>query len=367
MAAGATRTYQSPDSASGTITYTLTNVQATSFDQHTSYQPSTSATGGGVVAVTVEQTDSFRCDPDGLFQTGHLEQATYTDGSTATVTFHDYTAPLLPRSPAPGMTWDYAFIQEQTTPDGTAIERYEDHVTAGGPEAVSVPAGTFQALRLDHSATTTPLNFDDAPHQVQVTEWLAPGVGTVRDASRELVAFASGPQDCAAQGAEATSQAQQDAAGLHAAEDPITDPGDNGSSDGSETLVAAQASVSDQALLGALAQIGLPANRVAEGPEAGLLRFRVRLGADNRPLLSLAALDDLLARTCVQPGSLRGAQSLVLGAVQQSGDQVRVTVRSVDVATGEIRASSLADGTVTTLAATLESALAGLPIDLTPP
>ena len=61
----------------------------------------------------------------------------------------------------------------------------------------------------------------------------------------------------------------------------------------------------------------------------------------------------------IQPGSLQGATTLLVGALQQSGDQIRITSRSVDVATGEIHGSNLADGSASSLQDTLRSALAG--------
>jgi TolB-like protein len=66
-------------------------------------------------------------------------------------------------------------------------------------------------------------------------------------------------------------------------------------------------------------------------------------------------------------GSPQGAPRLLVGAVLPSGDQVRITARVVDMATGTIQAADLADGAVGTLDDTLRCALGGLPADLGPP
>jgi hypothetical protein len=105
-------------------------------------------------------------------------------------------------------------------------------------------------------------------------------------------------------------------------------------------------------------------NQVSVEATTGLQRFIVRLDANGQPLPSLAAIDQLTSSACVQPGTLQGAKTLLVGALQQAGDQIRVTARLVDVATGQIQATNLADGTADSLPQTLQSALSTLPLTL---
>src|SRR5215831_11682695 len=115
----------------------------------------------------------------------------------------------------PGATWDVAFTQQGVVSDGVSTERYEDHVTAVAIEPISVPAGTYSALRLEHSATTTPLDYDGPQRQFGWTEWLAQGVGPVKNEGRSLelasvstTARAPSPAECASARSTLESLAQ---------------------------------------------------------------------------------------------------------------------------------------------------------------
>jgi hypothetical protein len=81
-------------------------------------------------------------------------------------------------------------------------------------------------------------------------------------------------------------------------------------------------------------------NRYAGHP---LTTFAVRLSTDNRPLPTLACLQNQIAGGNVPPGSLEGANKVLLGSVQQAGNQTRVTSRIVEVETGEILATGKGD------------------------
>jgi hypothetical protein len=81
-------------------------------------------------------------------------------------------------------------------------------------------------------------------------------------------------------------------------------------------------------------------NRYAGHP---LTTFAVRLSADNRPLPTLACLKNQIAEGNVPPGSIEGANKVLLGSVQQANNQTRVTSRIVDVESGEILATGKGD------------------------
>ena len=192
---GASRVYNALRSASGTVTFTLTNVRGDGFDEDLQYQPAVSG-GGGTVATFVQEANAYSCQGGGLFQTRHEALATYSDGSVSTVSYFDIAGPRLPAGLKAGDSWDVAFTQQAWVPDGVSTERFEDHVTAVDVEPISIAGGTFQAMRLDHNATTTPLDYEGEPHQTSWTEWLAPGVGPIKDEGQalELASLSAGPR-----------------------------------------------------------------------------------------------------------------------------------------------------------------------------
>ena len=212
---GASRTYASPTSASGSLTYTIVNAHGDRFDEQTSYVPTPPSGDSGTAAVAVNESDAYQCQDGALTQIRHDALASYSDGSTSTVSFFDFAGPLLPADVQPGVTWDVAFTQQGVVSDGVSTERYEDHVTAVAVEPISVPAGTYSALRLEHSATTTPLDYDGPQRQFGWTEWLAQGVGPVKNEGRSLelasvspTARAPSPAECASARSTLESLAQ---------------------------------------------------------------------------------------------------------------------------------------------------------------
>lgn len=91
----------------------------------------------------------------------------------------------------------------------------------------------------------------------------------------------------------------------------------------------------------------------------GLYHLMVRLTADARPLPQVPDDTSTLA-----PGSVQGAQLMVLGTVQLVEDQTRVTMRTVVVETSEIVESSSADASgvsADSIQGAAEDCLAGLP------
>jgi hypothetical protein len=76
---------------------------------------------------------------------------------------------------------------------------------------------------------------------------------------------------------------------------------------------------------------------------AGTAKIEVRLGANNRALPSLECVDEAIANGTAGPQSQAGAQRLLLGAIEQANGTTRVTLRVVDVATGQILSSALGD------------------------
>ena len=86
----------------------------------------------------------------------------------------------------------WAFRTDCTAPNGPY---FRGTMTATGPEDVTVPAGTFSAIRVELKAT---LFMGDTPvSDINVTSWYTPNVGTVKYTStggfkRELKSFTPG-------------------------------------------------------------------------------------------------------------------------------------------------------------------------------
>lgn len=79
----------------------------------------------------------------------------------------------------------------------------------------------------------------------------------------------------------------------------------------------------------------------------GLTCFVVRLDEDGNPLPTQPCLEQIIQKGMVPEGSLSAAASLLMGCIQQAGQRTRITVRIVDVETGEVQETGMgeADGT----------------------
>jgi hypothetical protein len=336
---------------------TIQHVQSDSFEVHSSFtteyqdQPD-----------SIDHVDTYHCGPDGLSLTQHSEIDEAAQGSLFGGL---YQGLALPRSIGTGSEWEFSYVTAGGDPTAPPVDQEaRDHVTEHfkvlGPGSLTLGNGKqLAAQRVEHTITAIQSVEgvgDSADYSSDQVEWLAEGIGWV---SPDLLAYSSGPTA----DTQCPDQAGQDAA-LHSTEDGIVNQDAQPDSGDAAEQVMAQAGLTSAGIVAAFGDLGIPADQVSVNASSGLPRFVVRLDGNGRPLQSLAAIDRLVASSCVQPGSLQGAPSLLVGAVQQSGDQVRITARIVDVSTGEIQAADLADGSVGTIDATLRSALGGLPADL---
>ena len=335
---------------------TIENVQSDSFDVHSSF-----ATEYQDQPDVIDHVDTYHCGPDGLSLTQHSEIDEAAQGSLFGGL---YQGLALPRSISPGSEWEFSYVTAGGDPslppvDQEARDHVTEHFKVLGPGSLTLGNGKqISALRVEHTIKAIQ-NVegvgDSEDYSSDQVAWLAEGIGWV---SPDLLAYSTGPTA----NNQCPDQANQDAA-LHSAEDGIVDQ-EAGPDAGDADQVMAQAGLTGSAVVAAFGDLGVPSDRVTVNASAGLPRFVIRLDGNGRPLPSLEALDRLVASSCVQPGSLQGAPSLLVGAVQQSGDQIRITARIVNVATGEIQAADLADGSVGTIDDTLRSALGGLPANL---
>ncbi len=180
---GATWNYTSTSESSGTFTYTdtVTSVRADGFTL-------TGQIGG------VNRTQEWSCKPEGLLalQLGGAgpSAAVTASGVNAQLTTSNVQGVTIPADPQPGAQWTYsldlqgtATIAEGMTGEinGTA----SSNAQALAMETVSVPAGTFNALKVQVNTTFSfTMNVQGLAIPVAITGvsymWYAPGVGLVK-------------------------------------------------------------------------------------------------------------------------------------------------------------------------------------------
>jgi hypothetical protein len=112
-----------------------------------------------------------------------------TLGIPSELTTSDATGVTLPATLTSSMQWDYGFnIKGSITYEGQEVETSGTVSTAlqeSGPETVTVPAGTFDAQRIQTASnfdlTASALGFEiPVDYTTTATLWYAPGVGLVR-------------------------------------------------------------------------------------------------------------------------------------------------------------------------------------------
>ncbi len=142
------------------------------------------------------RTSSWKCTPTGLalLSPGGGVSGTITTSSlNFNFTTTDYSGDTLPKRIAAGDTWTQTLTLhgESTLADGTAVTADGTDTTkftAVGLESVTVPAGTFRAMRIDVvtvftiettvSGTTVPVTLN-----ITGSAWYAPGIGMVKTVS----------------------------------------------------------------------------------------------------------------------------------------------------------------------------------------
>ena len=86
---------------------------------------------------------------------------------------YDQPLPFLKSGAKPGEQWEYTYTRPPTA--------FHCRMKVAGPEKVEVPAGKFDAVRVNTAETNNPVgaaNRNGAP--VESSSWYAPGVGLVR-------------------------------------------------------------------------------------------------------------------------------------------------------------------------------------------
>jgi hypothetical protein len=179
---GASWTYINSGGPDGTFTYTdtITDIHADGFTLTTQFP--------GLV-----RTQEWSCEADGLkaLQLGGGPAASISaQDLTATFKTLEVSGVSYPKTITPGMTWQYTLTMEGTTAmPGDMNAPSEGAFTAtmqeAGRETVTVPAGTFEALKFqytnmvritaDFQGIKIPLEFSGSGFA-----WFAPGVGFIK-------------------------------------------------------------------------------------------------------------------------------------------------------------------------------------------
>jgi len=125
---------------------------------------------------------TWECSAEGLYwlqSTGGMFAAVFqTDAGTGTVQTLSVTGVSIPADVQPGDSWS---SDEEITASGFGVdETFTIHADyhAIGMETITVPAGTFDALRVDFTMTNTS---ETLPVSIEGTSWFAAGVGQVKN------------------------------------------------------------------------------------------------------------------------------------------------------------------------------------------
>jgi hypothetical protein len=131
-------------------------------------------------------TQAWTCTKDGLVQLlnkgGPLSAFVQGDDGAATVTTKSNTGVTVPREFKTGDTWTQSAELFITGGQVSATVKFKSSFTAVGLEWVTVPAGTFDAIRID-GTTQSLVTFQNQTSMTTATglrTWLVPGEGTVR-------------------------------------------------------------------------------------------------------------------------------------------------------------------------------------------
>jgi len=126
---------------------------------------------------------------------GYLDMSEAFGGPKVRIETEKIEGVLMPEGLRDGSTWTSSYVMKMTPEDGSlpAYARMSSEVsvvnTVVGEETITVPAGTFNALKVESVSTTitamTGLPVSVPPSETTVTEyeWWVKGVGMVKSES----------------------------------------------------------------------------------------------------------------------------------------------------------------------------------------
>ena len=179
---GATWVYTSTGGPNGSFNYTnsITEVRTDGFTLTTQF-------------ADVTRSQEWMCQPDGLKALqlgGGSAEGISVLGMASSLTTMEATGISIPRDITQGMQWQYGLSLEGTVvmpdnPQAPAKGTYLAVVQDMGKETVTVPAGTFETVKIQSTSTVDIMSVfagADAPINFSGTTitWYAPGVGYVK-------------------------------------------------------------------------------------------------------------------------------------------------------------------------------------------
>ncbi len=183
---GTTWEYSFSDaSVSGSFVTTVSSLDSATGDlvMDSLYDGTTSS-----YSYTSSTTGNYRCDGDGMWMldvsTTYKVTAGGSDSSGWTRITYDAPVLLFPRDAAVGDAWtvDATGTIESSTADPMTFSTTTTYEVAS-EETVSVPAGSFDTLRLDSSTEEV------SGPPTTASSWIALDVGTVKTDTTELVSY----------------------------------------------------------------------------------------------------------------------------------------------------------------------------------
>lgn len=139
------------------------------------------------------RTQEWSCEANGLkaLELGGGTTASVTaQGMTAEFSTHDITGISLPKELASGLQWQYNLLIQGTIPMPTGEQvqsngTYSINMQEMGAETITVPAGTFDTVKIQATSTVeilVPFGDMQVPMQYSGSSitWYAPGIGYVK-------------------------------------------------------------------------------------------------------------------------------------------------------------------------------------------
>jgi hypothetical protein len=147
----------------------------------------TDSTDYGFIITTkltkITYASEFTCTEAGLINLmpamGQLSAIFSGPDGTVTVTPTMNSGITIPREFKPGDTWNQYFAWNASSPIGNENGSFNYHYTAMGPEVVTVPFGTFDAMRIDASIDVE-IGYQKSNSTYTVSFWMVQDIGIVK-------------------------------------------------------------------------------------------------------------------------------------------------------------------------------------------
>jgi hypothetical protein len=165
--------YSGNDSLTGSyqLTQSITNHQDSSFTQETNL-------ANGSYSVT------YQCTSAGLISDNPVEQYAgillSSQNAPVDIQITSNTGISLPGKIAPGVTWQQTINWEATSTQINTSGRFVFNYTAVGYENVTVPAGSYDGLRVDTTIQIEVTSLHISLGSYTISSWWAPEIGLVK-------------------------------------------------------------------------------------------------------------------------------------------------------------------------------------------